>query len=449
MEPSRDELPILPERPIDRVLDPLIHFMHIEAMGGIVLIVATAVALLLANSSASGAFVALWKIPVGIQFGTFQFRYSLHHMIDDGLMVIFFFVIGLEVKRELVLGELRGLRRAALPLMGAIGGMVVPAGIYLALQVGKPAARGWGIPMATDIAFVVGCMAVLGPRIPRGLRVMLLSLAIADDIGAILVIAIGYAHGLSLFWLGMGLLGFVVVFALGWLGVRSFGIYVLCSIAIWFAFHESGIHATIAGVILGLMTPARSRIDEAGANRILERCKAIIKKMDWRTESHRVEQIRRHQRISRELVSPLEYLINALHPWVSFVIMPLFALANAGVPIRMGDLRSSVALAVVCGLCLGKPLGIFLATVCAVKTGLSQLPESVTWQHVIGGGMLAGIGFTMALFIAALALDGDLLDTAKVGVLMASLISALVGVVILLLASRSTAGNSKMERKGT
>ena len=347
-------------------------------------------------------------------------------------MVIFFFVIGLEVKRELVHGELRGLRRAALPLMGAIGGMVVPAGIYLLLQKGQPGARGWGIPMATDIAFVVGCMAVLGPRIPHALRVMLLSLAIADDIGAILVIAVGYAHGLSLVWLAIGLSGFLVILALDWLGVRRFSVYVLCSIAIWFAFHESGIHATIAGVILGLMTPAHSRIDESKAHRILERGRVFFQKLDWQTESHRVGRVRRHRRVSREIVSPLEYLIDALHPWVSFVIMPLFALANAGVAIRMGDLRSPVALAIVCGLCVGKPLGIFLASACAVKTGMSRLPEGVTWPHVIGGGMLAGIGFTMALFISALALEGGLLDMAKVGVLMASLISAVAGVAILL-----------------
>jgi Na+:H+ antiporter, NhaA family len=218
-------------------------------MGGIALIIATAVALVFANSLAAGWFLSLWKTPIAIQVGRFEFRHSLHHLIDDGLMVIFFFVVGLEVKRELVLGELRGLRRAALPLAGAVGGMVVPAGIYLLLQAGKPGARGWGIPMATDIAFVVGCMAVLGSRIPRGLRIMLLSLAIADDVGAILVIAVGYAQGLNLLWLAAGLLGFLVILAFGWLGVRSFGVYVICSVAIWFTFHQSGIHPTIAGVI--------------------------------------------------------------------------------------------------------------------------------------------------------------------------------------------------------
>jgi NhaA family Na+:H+ antiporter len=303
--------------------------------------------------------------------------------------------------------------------------------------------------MATDIAFVVGCMAVLGSRIPRGLRIMLLSLAIADDIGAILVIAVGYAQGLNLLWLAAGLLGFLIILAFGWLGVRSFGVYVICSVAIWFAFHESGIHPTIAGVILGLMTPARSRIDEAGATTILQRCKAIVQKLDWRSESHHVKQIREHRRVSRELVSPLEYLINALHPWVSFVILPLFALANAGVPIRIGDLGSPVALAVVCGLCLGKPLGIFLGAFFAVKSGVSQLPESVTWPHVIGGGMLAGIGFTMALFIAALALEGEMLDKAKVGVLLASLLSAAVGVIVLLLTSQSNANRVETEIIGT
>jgi NhaA family Na+:H+ antiporter len=449
MESTFDEQPLLPAQPIDRVLDPLKKFLHVEAMGGIVLIVATAVALVLANSPAAGTFLSLWKTPIGIQVGTFQFRLSLHHVIDDGLMVIFFFVVGLEVKRELVLGELRGLRRAALPLAGAVGGMVVPSGIYLLLQAGKPGVRGWGIPMATDIAFVVGCMAMLGSRIPRGLRVMLLSLAIADDIGAILVIAVGYAQGLNLLWLAAGLSGFVVIYVLGWLGVRSFGVYVICSIAVWFAFHESGIHPTIAGVILGLMTPARSRIGEAGAATILQRGRSIIQKLDWRTESNRAEHIREQHRVSRELVSPLEYLINALHPWVSFVILPLFALANAGVPIHFRDLGSPVALAVVCGLCLGKPLGIFLGALCVVKSGVSQLPEGVTWPQVIGGGMLAGIGFTMALFIAALAVEGELLDKAKVGVLSASLLSAAAGVIVLLLASQPNVHRVETEIVGT
>jgi Na+:H+ antiporter, NhaA family len=434
MESGFGEQPLFPQAPIDRVLDPLRHFLHIEAMGGIALLVATAAALALANSPVSGAYLAFWQIPIGIQVGTHEFEQSLHHLIDDGLMVIFFFVVGLEVKRELVLGELRGLRRAALPLVCAVGGMVVPAGVYLLLQGGKPAARGWGIPMATDIAFVIGCLAVLGPRVPRGLRVLLLSLAIADDIGAILVIAFGYAHGLKPLWLALGISGFVVVFALSRLGVRRFGVYVVCSVAIWFAFHQSGVHTTIAGVILGLLTPARSQIDEGLAARILKRCKAMMQKFDWRTESHRAGQVRRHQRLSQELVSPLEYLIDALHPWVSFVIMPLFALANAGVSIRFGHLGSPVALAIVLGLFLGKPLGIGVAAFCAVKSGLSPLPDGVTWRHLIGGGILAGIGFTMALFIAALALDGELLDRAKVGVMLASLISAVFGVIVLLLA---------------
>jgi Na+:H+ antiporter, NhaA family len=449
MESRRDEPPILPEKPIDRVLSPLVHFLHIEAMGGIVLIAASVAALVLANSRASDAFLAFWKTPIGIQIGTFEFRHSLRHFIDDGLMVIFFFVIGLEVKRELVLGELRGLRQAALPIVGAIGGIVVPAGIYLMIEGGKSAARGWGIPMATDIAFVVGCMAILGSRIPRGLRMLLLSLAIVDDIGAILVVAIGYSRGLNFVWLGAAILGLTVVFTLGWLGVRSFFVYGICSVAIWFAFHESGIHATIAGVILGLMTPARSQINEAGAARILKRSKALIQNLDWRTESNRAGALRAHQTVSRELVSPLEYLMDVLHPWVSFVIMPLFAFANAGVRIRTGDMASPAALAIVCALCLGKPLGISLSIFFTVKLGLSELPAGVSWPQILGGGMLGGIGFTMALFIAALALDGDLLNEAKVGVLMASLISAVLGIAMLLPASGSGAKHFEPDTVGS
>ncbi len=423
----------LPPGPIDQLLNPLVRFLHVEAASGIVLLLATAVALVLANTSASGAFLGFWNTPVGIQIGQFEFRHSLKHLINDGLMVIFFFVVGLEVKRELVLGELRGFQRAALPVAAAIGGMLVPAGIYLLFQAGKPGARGWGIPMATDIAFVVGCMAVLGSRVPHGLRVMLLTLAIADDIGAILVIAIGYTHGLSLHWLMIGVAGFGVIMAMAKLGVRRFAPFVIIGILIWYAFHESGIHATIAGVILGLMTPAHSRLQDNVMSRLLERARTTFESGKWQDAPDRAQRLRQFQQTTREVVSPLEYLINVLHPWVSFIIMPLFALANAGVPMHVRDLGAPVAVAVLCGLFIGKPVGVILASLAAVKSGLARLPENVTWAQLAGGGLLAGIGFTMALFIAGLALNEPLLDTAKVGVLAGSLVSAIAGVIVLMM----------------
>ena len=422
---------ILPKRPVRVITRPLARFLHVEAASGVVLLLAAVVALVLANSPWAEAYLDFWKIELGITLGDFDFRHSLKHMINDGLMAIFFFVVGLEVKRELVLGELRQLRRAALPIVAALGGMLVPAALYLAVQSGGEASRGWGIPMATDIAFVVGCLAVLGERIPYGLRIMLLSLAIVDDIGAILVIAVGYTEDLNGGWLAIGLIGIAVVFGLAKLGVRSFSIYTAAGIVVWFAFHESGIHATIAGVILGLMTPARSDVQSGVFGELLDRVREVVQGPEWEALPHRSEEIRRFQHVTREVISPVEYLEGLLHPWVGFLIMPVFALANAGVPIHMGDITSTVALAVALGLIVGKPLGIVLFSWAAVKTGIADLPGGTTWRMVIGAGCLAGIGFTMALFIAALALEENLLQMAKIGVLGGSLVSASLGMLVL------------------
>ncbi len=436
--------PELPRKPIDRIIEPVARFLHVEAAGGVVLLACTLIALVLANSPASEAFLGIWKTPVGIQIGSFEFRHSLKHLINDGLMAIFFFVIGLEVKRELVLGELRDVRRAALPIAAAVGGMVVPAAVYLALQWRGPAQHGWGIPMATDIAFVVGCMALLGPRVPHGLRVLLLSLAIADDIGAILVIAVGYTDNISLGWLLAAAVGLGVVFGFTRLGIRSFLVYLATGVFVWFAFHESGVHATIAGVLLGLMTSPRSYVSEGLFGQTLARASQVFEGGGWQSLPHRTERLRQFQRITRETVSPLEYLENALHPWVGFVIMPLFALANAGVPLRLTDLGAPVAIAVTLGLVLGKPIGIVAASWLAVVTGIARLPEGVRWPMLTAGGCLSGIGFTMALFIASLALHGSHLDTAKVGVLAGSLASAVVGMALL---TACTSGDPSAQTK--
>jgi NhaA family Na+:H+ antiporter len=418
------------KEPIDRFLAPIERFLHVEAASGIVLLLATGTALTLANSTLAEGFLALWKTPVAFGLGSLEMRYSLQHWINDGVMAVFFFVVGLEVKRELVLGELRDLRQAALPIAAALGGMIAPAGLYLAFQLGEPAQSGWGIPMATDIAFVVGCMALLGPGVPHGFRVLLLSVAIADDIGAILVIAIGYTETIHFGALFGGVVGIGAILALTRLGVRSLGVYAALGIGVWFAFHESGIHATIAGVILGVMTPARPYLSETLFARMLRRADGVLHG-EWDTQPHRAADVRRFQRATREMVSPLEYLEHLLHPWVSFVIMPLFALANAGVSVSLSDFGSPVAVAVATGLVIGKPLGIGLVSWLAVRVGLAALPEGVTWSVLLGGGLLAGIGFTMALFIAGLALDGAALDAAKVGILGASGIAAVLGMIVL------------------
>jgi len=337
-----------------------------------------------------------------------------------------------------VAGELCEPRKAALPVAAAVGGMLVPAAIYLALQWGQPGARGWGIPMATDIAFVVGCMAFLGRRVPHGLRVVLLSLAIADDIGAILVIAIGYTSGLDTTALLLALGGLTLVVLCGRVGVRSFTVYTVLGVLVWFGFHESGVHATIAGVILGLLTPARSYIGTGPFAHLLERARDLVHG-DWEEEPHRPEKVRELQMATRETIPPTEYLQNVLHPWVSFGIMPLFALANAGVPLQADALVSPLALAVLLGLVVGKPAGILLFGFVAVKSGLCRLPNGVGWVQMAGGGCLAGIGFTMAIFIAGLALSGPLLDTAKIGVLVGSFVSAVLGIVALTVAAPSAA----------
>ena len=448
IQPSAERR-LMPQEPVHRFLKPLQQFLHVEAASGVVLLVCAVSALVLANSPWAEGFLGFWKTTFGLTIGDFQLENSLKHWINDGLMAIFFFVIGLEVKRELVLGELRDFRRASLPVAAAIGGMVVPAGIYFALQFGEPGQRGWGIPMATDIAFVVGCMAILGRRIPAALRVILLSIAIVDDIGAILVIAFGYTESLSLAWLTVGIIGIGVVVLLQRLGVRSMGVYTLVGITVWLGFHESGIHATIAGVVIGLLTPARAYLAGSVGGELLHQAGELLQGKTARNEKiqsdtqptspqpqdpHSALRVGKYRRVAKEMISPLEYLIHLLHPWVAFVIMPLFALANAGVQFQAADMVSPAAIAVIVGLAIGKPLGIVLASWFMLTLRLANFPTGVRWPHLIGGGFLAGIGFTMALFIAGLAFtDETLLRSAKVGVLAGSLLAAIIGMTVLAL----------------
>jgi len=422
----------LPAEPIDRVVAPIARFLHVESAGGVVLLLATVAALALANSPVSEDFLSLWKTPVGFSVGAFEIHHSLKHWINDGLMVIFFFVVSLEVKRELILGELRELRVAALPIAAALGGMVAPAALYLAFQWGEAAQHGWGIPMATDIAFVVGCMALLGPRVPNSLRILLLSLAIADDVGAILVIAIGYTTELSLSALAWAFLGIGLVMLLQRMGVRNLGIYVPLGVGIWFGFHESGVHATIAGVVLGLLTGVRPWVSQKLLTQFVHQLGGFLQGNSWHDTHQRQALLHSVETAVRKSTSPMERLEAALHPWVSFVIMPLFAFANAGVPIEAGAFTDSVAIAVVVGLCVGKPVGIVLISWLAVRTGLAKLPEGVSWGILAAGGVLAGIGFTMSLFIAGLALSEPLLLAAKIGILTGSALCAVLGSALLL-----------------
>jgi NhaA family Na+:H+ antiporter len=424
---------LLPVRPVQRWTRPLAHFLHIESASGIVLLVCTVAALVLANSPARAAFEHFWHTPVWLEVGGFRLGGELgHFLINDVLMTVFFFVVGLEIKREMVAGELRDRRKAALPVAAALGGMLVPAGIYFALQAGRPGERGWGIPMATDIAFVVGVMAVFGKRVPFGLKIMLLSLAIADDIGAVVVIAVFYNSGLDFAALGLAAAGFGVILGLNRVGVRSVAVYAVIGVFIWLAVYKSGVHPTIAGVVLGLLTPASVWI---GDKTLVEVLNTAIKDVPGDGPERR-DTLKTVEFTAREGVSPLERLEVGLHPWVGFVVMPLFALANAGVPIEAGELTNPVALAVALGLFVGKPVGILLFSYLAVRAGFAALPRGVNWWAVLGGGCLAGIGFTMSLFVAGLAFEGreGLLAAGKIGTLAGSVWSAVLGTVILLVA---------------
>jgi NhaA family Na+:H+ antiporter len=434
--------PHLPVPPIRRLVRPLVRFLHIESASGVVLLVCTAVALALANSPAAGAYHAFWHTPVHLEIGNFSLGGELgHFVVNDVLMTVFFFVVGLEIKRELVAGELRDARKAALPVAAALGGMLVPAGVYMSLRAndfGAPPFRGWGVPMATDIAFVVGVMALLGKRVPFGLKIMLLSLAITDDIGAVVVIAVFYSGGLNWVALGLAALGFVVMRRLNRLGVRSIPVYTLIGVCIWLAVSRSGGHPTVAGVLLGLFTPSREWVDREALRLSLTDVVAQIEDSNADPSAGELELL---AFAAKESVSPLERLEHRLHPWVGFAIMPLFALANAGVHVELKAVAEPVAVAVAVALFLGKPAGVLLFSYLAVRLGIARLPQGVTWPVVLGGGFLAGIGFTMSLFVAGLAFEGHdrLLADAKIGILLGSVCSALVGAGLLILTLRGKA----------
>ena len=426
--------------PIERILTPFQRFARIESSGGIVLILCTAVALFVANSAWADAFHHLWETDLGVRFGGREFHLTLHHFINDGLMAVFFFLVGLEIKREIMVGELASPKRAALPIAAALGGMVVPALIYAALNAGGPGAPGWGIPMATDIAFALGVLALLGPRAPLTLKVFLAALAIVDDIGAVLVIALFYTAGVSWTALGIAAVFLAAMVAANLLGVRWPLVYLLLGIGLWAAFLVSGIHATVAGVLSAMTIPARTRIDTA---EFLDRGRCLMDEFDKAgveganvlTNHDQQMVIQAMENTCEEAQSPLQRIEHDLQPWVAFGIIPLFALANAGVHLP-ADLAAAathpVTLGVVLGLVVGKPVGITLFSWAAVRLGLATKPAGVSWRALHGVSWLGGIGFTMSLFIANLAFPAGLLvDEAKVGILAASLLAGVVGWLLL------------------
>ena len=398
------------------------------------------IALAWANSPFRAAYEELWSTHLSIEVARFRLDESLLHWINDGLMALFFFVVGLEIKREVVAGELAEPRKAMLPIAGALGGMLVPAAIYATINAGGPGAAGWGVPMATDIAFAVAAVSVLGSRVPASLKVFLTALAIVDDLGAILVIAVFYAHGVAWTWLGAGAAGLAACALFNASRIRSPLPYALTGLCVWVAFLQSGVHATIAGVLVALTIPARRRLD---SREFLRRGSAILEEFEEASEFRSARLVSGGQQSAlaaleeavEQVQTPLQRLEDALHPWVVFGVLPLFALANAGVSIEGSPtamLGHPVALGVVAGLVVGKSAGITLFAWGATRLGLAALPPDARWAQVHGVAWLAGIGFTMSLFIAGLAFgEGELMSVAKLAILVASVVACLGGLLVL------------------
>ena len=431
-------------------LAPFARFFRTEAASGILLLACAVVALAWANSQWADAYFHLWEIQVAVGIGGRGLTMSLHHWINDGLMVVFFFVVGLEVKRELLVGELASRQRAALPVAAAAGGMLAPALIYVALNAGGEGSAGWGVPMATDIAFAIGVLALLGSRVPAPLKVFLVALAIADDIGAVLVIALAYTDSLDRNALLAAAMLLLMLAGLSVARVRRPAPYALLGVLLWLAVLHSGIHATIAGVLLAATIPARFALDDRA---FVRRARQLVDEFEAADPPHRPEIPSPEQAgtlqaigsIAEAASSPLQRIEHHLHGVVAFLIMPVFALANAGVALGgeslAGRLAGPVSLGIVLGLLLGKPVGIAALSWLAVRTGLAVCPPGVTWRHFVGIGLLGGIGFTMALFIADLAFGGTALhDDAKLGVFAGSLLAGVAGALVLVFASRKGGG---------
>ena len=415
---------------------PFQEFFRTEAGTGALLLTCVCVALGAANSGWADAFRSLWATPVVITAGSHALSLTVHQWINEGLMATFFLLVGLEIKREVLAGELASPRQAALPIAGAIGGMLLPASIYLLANGGGIEARGWAIPMATDIAFALGTLALVAPRAPSGLKVFLAALAIVDDMGAVLVIALFYTHDMA--WGFLGMAGIVVLLLIGLnvLHVRRLTPYLILGLALWFFVQRSGLHATIAGVLLAFAIPTKTRINameySARARRLLDRFdRTETGDLLALTSKGQQEAIIGLERASEGVTAPLVRLEHALHGFSAYVVMPLFALSNAGVG-WSGFSGGRVSLAVILGLVVGKPLGITGAALAAVWLRVARLPSGVNWTALHGCAWLGGIGFTMSLFIATLAFEGTpLLDSAEIGILGGSVLAGIIGTIVL------------------
>lgn len=419
----------------------IFHWLvHSPVAGSLLLLVCTIVALVWANSPWANIYDNLLHTKVGVSWGAADFKASLQHWINDGLMVIFFFVVGLEIKREVVAGQLSDIRKAILPVAAAVGGMVVPAALYAIFNTGGDGAAGWGIPMATDIAFALGILALFGSRVPIGLKVFLTALAIADDLGAVLVIALFYTAKINFFPLIVAGVLMAVLFGLNVFRVRRLGIFILVMLGIWVAVAVSGVHATVAGILMALMMPIKGQIDpdryfEVTEARLAELKASRFSQLSMLDNDQQMDALWQIDRATEDMRPTGLSLEQYLHPVQALFILPIFALANAGVPLGEGFLKalvSPVSIGIIAGLFIGKQLGISLFSWFAIKTGQAALPEGVTWAQLWGAGCVAGVGFTMSLFVSGLAFDdASIISSAKVGILAASLLSGIVGFVLL------------------
>jgi Na+:H+ antiporter, NhaA family len=450
--PSRPRLPPA-QLAAEKVFNAIERFLHVEAVGGIVLLAAAAAALVWANSPAHESYQALWHAPLTLGLGGYVLVQPLHFWINDGLMTVFFLVVGMEIRREIHEGALSSVRLAALPLAAALGGIVVPALIYLAVNSEPPVRQGWAIPTATDIAFAVGVLALLGKSIPGAVRIFLLALAIIDDIAAVLIIAIVYSASLDYSGLLLACAGMLLVLGFQQIGIGTAYAYLLPGAVLWFGLLQTGVHPTLAGVILGLMTPVlplrtRERPVDAAARALSD----INERAGSQNKDplELVEPLKQLRQAEREILPPVVRVQAALHPWVAYAVMPLFALANAGVRLEGVDLAVPAAQSIVTGvaaaLVIGKPLGIILGSWAAVRLGWCRLPPAVTWSGVSLVGCLGGIGFTMSVFIGTLAFQSEShLAAAKVGVLFASLTAAIIGLMVGHFSKRSARASNRRE----
>ena len=447
--PDPDGLFIAEVQGRNKRLRQLIQFTHSSTKAAAIMLLAAIVALVVANTPAHGPFLEFWHTQVSIGIGAFHGEMSLAHIINDIFMAVFFLLVGLEIKYEMTAGELTNIRQAILPILGALGGVLAPIAIYLAFNATHPEAfMGWGVPTATDIAFALGILSLLGSRVPNGVRVFLSTLAVADDIIAILVIAIFYGESPDLFWLAAAAIVFVALIVMNRMHVYSLVPYVLVGCVLWFCVFSSGIHSTIAGVLLAFAIPSGSRVNLDNffdwSNKRLRMANSFYEGDETPLVAQKdyITTVSSLSKISKQAVPPATRLEHKLYPWVYFLILPLFALTNADVAVTGLDLAtvtsSPVVLGVFCGLVFGKPIGIMLFSFITIKTKIAKLPEFVTWRHMFGASVLGGVGFTMAIFVANLAYtDAMLITEAKLSILVASTVAGIVGFVLLFLQAKA------------